>query len=64
MLGDQQTDLGEVEDLAAFGVDHFGTGEVTATATTGIRHVGDHRIRLGHLGQVLAGGSRLLALLA
>jgi hypothetical protein len=64
MFGDSQADLGEIEDLAVFGVDHLGTGKITTTATTRVRCMDDHCVWIGHLGQVLAGGSGLLPLLA
>jgi uncharacterized protein YjeT (DUF2065 family) len=64
VLGDDQTDLRELEHLAAFGRDHLGVVQTGTARRTRWRCVGDHLVGIGHLGQVLAGCTGLLALLA
>src|SRR5271165_4809098 len=64
VLGDEQGDLGEVEDLAPLGVDDRGTAEPRPTRPTRLRGVNDGRIGIIDLGEVLAVGAGLLARLS
>jgi hypothetical protein len=64
VLGDHEGDLGQIEDLAALGVDHRGIGEGGPARATGARHVGDNSIGGNDLRQMLALGAWLLARLA
>lgn len=54
-------DLGPLEDLATLDPDDLGAGEVGTTVRAPCRRVGQHSVGIGHLGQVLALGARLLA---
>ena len=64
VLGDQQTDLREVEDLTTFRADHLGIGEIPSTVPAGAGHMGDHGVGIDHLGQMPSRGTGLLTLLA
>jgi hypothetical protein len=64
VLGHHQADLGELEHLAAFVVDHLGTVQVGTARRARGRRVVDHLVGVCHLGQMLAGRTGLLALLA
>jgi hypothetical protein len=63
VLGDVQADLGEIEDLTGLGVHHLGTFEARAARCARRRCVGDHQIGVRPLGQMLAWGTGLFALL-
>ena len=63
MLGDEETDLGEVEDLAGLDVNHLGVPEPGPTRGARRGCVNDRDVGVCHLGQMLAGGTGLFALL-
>jgi hypothetical protein len=63
VLGGEQADLGQVEDLSGLDGDHRGIIEPGPARVTRLGHVGDQQAGIGHLGEVLAGSAGLLALL-
>ena len=64
VLGDDKADLRELEDLATFGADDLASFETLATRRARWWGVDDHLVGICDLGQMLAGRTGLLALLA
>lgn len=63
MLGDHQADPGDLEDLAAICVENHGALQARAARGACGRCVVDHVVGVGHVVQVIARGTGLLALL-
>jgi hypothetical protein len=61
MLAHRQPQRWQVEHLPGFGPDHHRTGQLGAASLAAVRHMRDHLVGLGDLGQIGTGRAGLLA---